>query len=355
LSIHKIALPQTILVGPGAINNINNICNDLKMHGKLIILTGPHVKEVAGENVYKILNDNNMESELYVLDGKNPIYDVENISEKIKASNNVSCIFGVGGGKIIDIAKLISLKVGVPYISIPTAASHDGIASPIASIKAFNGKYKPSIMVNPPLAVIADSNIIIKAPYKLLASGCGDIIAKFTAIRDWRLANKRVNEYYGEYAASLALMSANLIVKHAKKIRALKEESVRTVVEALISCGVAMCIAGSSRPCSGSEHLFSHALDIIAKKPALHGEQCGVGTIIMMYLHGGNWQRIKRTLSIIGAPTNAKELGVEENEIIEAIIKAKEIRKDRYTILNEKSLGWREAENIASTTGVIKE
>ncbi|MCS7368284.1 MAG: NAD(P)-dependent glycerol-1-phosphate dehydrogenase [archaeon GBS-70-058] len=354
MSVHKIALPQKILVGPGAIDHINNVCTDLKIHGKIIILTGPHVKGVAGEYVYKILSNSNMESELYVLNAKNPIYEIENISEKLKTSSNVDCIFGVGGGKIIDMAKLLSLKNGIPYISIPTAASHDGIASPMASIKLFNGKYKPSIMASPPLAVVADSNIIIKAPYKLLASGCGDIIAKFTAIRDWRLAKKRINEYYGEYAASLALMSANLIVKHAKNIRELKEESVRTVVEALISCGVAMCIAGSSRPCSGSEHLFSHALDIIAKKPALHGEQCGVGTIIMMYLHGGNWQRIKQTLSIIGAPTTAKELGIEENEVIEAIIKAKEIRKDRYTILHEKSLGWKEAENVASITGVIK-
>ena len=56
----------------------------------------------------------------------------------------------------------------------------------------------------------------------------------------------------------------------------------------MISSGMAISIAGNSRPASGSEHKFSHALDMIAPKPALHGEQCGVGTIMMMYLHGGD-------------------------------------------------------------------
>ncbi|RLE52074.1 MAG: NAD(P)-dependent glycerol-1-phosphate dehydrogenase, partial [Candidatus Methanomethylicota archaeon] len=207
---------------------------------------------------------------------------------------------------------------------------------------------------NPPVAIIADIDLIMKAPYRLLASGCGDIIAKFTAVRDWRLAHKLRGEYYGDYAASLAILSANLVVKHAEYISRRMPESLRTVVEALISCGIAMCIAGSSRPCSGSEHLFSHALDLIAKKPALHGEQCGVGTIMMMYLHGGKWRNIRKTLKLIGAPTTAKELGVSDYEVIKALTIAHKIRPERYTILGESGLSWEAAERVARITGVIE-
>ncbi|MEM2534363.1 MAG: iron-containing alcohol dehydrogenase, partial [Candidatus Nezhaarchaeales archaeon] len=178
------------------------------------------------------------------------------------------------------------------------------------------------------------------------------VLAKLTAVRDWRLAHKLKNEYYGEYAASLAEMSARLVMKCARLIGAHKEEGVRTVIEALVSCGVAMCIAGSSRPCSGSEHMFSHALDMIAPRPALHGEQCGIGTIMMAYLHGINWRKIRKALKIIGAPTTAKELGIEDEYVVRALVEAHKIR-DRYTILGDTGLTWEAAESVARITGVI--
>ncbi|MDY6779392.1 MAG: iron-containing alcohol dehydrogenase, partial [Halobacteria archaeon] len=130
------------------------------------------------------------------------------------------------------------------------------------------------------------------------------------------------------------------------------EESAWIVVKALVSSGVAMSIAGSSRPASGSEHKFSHALDRIDEERALHGEQCGVGTIMMMYLHGGDWERIRDALEAISAPTTAEELGFSRDEIIEALVNAKEIRPERYTILT--GITEEAAENAAEATGVVE-
>src|SRR5205823_1256733 len=90
-------------------------------------------------------------------------------------------------------------------------------------------------------------------------------------------------------------------------------EGVRTVVEALISCGVAMSIAGSSRPCSGSEHLFSHALDIVAGETSLHGERTGVGAVLCAYLQGGNWESIQEFLKEIGAPIPRQHISLYES------------------------------------------
>jgi len=114
-----------------------------------------------------------------------------------------------------------------------------------------------------------------------------------------------------------------------------------------------MSIAGSSRPCSGSEHLFSHALDLIAPKPATHGQQCGVGTIMMAHVHKMNWKRVKETLRKVGAPTTAEELGIEPEHIIQALIRAQAIRPERYTILKEKRLSRDSAKKLAKATGVI--
>jgi glycerol-1-phosphate dehydrogenase [NAD(P)+] len=223
-----------------------------------------------------------------------------------------------------------------PFISIPTSASHDGISSPFVSLRGNNKPY--SINVETPIEIIADLNIISNAPYKLLASGCGDLIAKITAIKDWKLASDDTGEYFGEYSANLAYLGAKMILDISKNIvkNQIDIQITRTIVEGLISSGVAAGIAGSSRPCSGSEHLFSHALEYITNgKCGLHGERVGIGTIIMAKLHNLNWLEIKNALKILGAPTTAKEIKVDKDEMIEAFIIAKKIRPERYTILNK--------------------
>jgi len=130
----------------------------------------------------------------------------------------------------------------------------------------------------------------------------------------------------------------------------------------MIVSGVAMSVAGNTRPASGSEHMFSHMLDHLGsgimlkgrihRKP-MHGEQCGVGSIMMVYLHGGDWQKIKEALKKIGAPTNSSELGVSKKKIIEALERAHEIRPERYTILGETGLTQDAAKKLAKITGVI--
>jgi glycerol-1-phosphate dehydrogenase [NAD(P)+] len=236
-------------------------------------------------------------------------------------------------------------------VSVPTTASHDGIASPLSFVKGFEKPY--SVMAQAPLAIIADTNIIMQAPWEFARSGCGDIIAKFTAVKDWKLAHEEKNEYYGGYAASLALMSAKLVTQNAEIIKPNNEEGLRVLLEALISCGVSMSIAGSSRPCSGSEHMFSHALDIIRPNHAMHGHQCGVGAILMACLQRANWRGIRDTLKKLGAPTNARELGAEKDEIVKALMMAATIRPDRYTILSRQSLTVEACEKLAKTTEVI--
>jgi glycerol-1-phosphate dehydrogenase [NAD(P)+] len=276
--------------------------------------------------------------------------DVDAVEERIKALKP-QIVFAVGGGTKIDVAKCSSARQEIPFISVPTTASHDGIASPLSSIKGFEKPY--SVMAQAPLAIIADTKIIIQAPWRFAVNGCEDAVSKFTAVKDWRLAHQERNEYYGGYAASLALMSAKHVMQNVQLMQRGNEEGLRVLIEALISCGVSMSIAGSSRPCSGSEHLFSHALDVIKPNHAMHGEQCGVGTIMMAYLHGADWKRIREVLKRLGAPTSARELGVEREDVLEALEMAATLRPERYTILNKLDLNHEAYEHLAKVTEVI--
>jgi glycerol-1-phosphate dehydrogenase [NAD(P)+] len=312
-------------------------------------VTGKTTYDIAGKRVRDILKNCGFEPNIAFC-SKADLETVEKVKQQAEAFNADSVV-GVGGGRTIDVAKLSADRSRSFFISVPTTAAHDGIASSLASVKGLGRPY--SLKAVSPIAVLADSKIVSESPYKFTASGCGDVISKAVSVRDWRLAHEKNGDYYGEYAGSLALMSSNLIMKNAQLISERTEEGYRTLLEALVSCGVAMSIAGSSRPCSGSEHLFSHTLDMIAPDIALHGEQCGLGSIMMARLHDIDWLALRDSLKVIGVPINAAELGVSSHIIVEALVKAREIRPERYTILTEAKLTHKLAKGLAQDCDVI--
>jgi glycerol-1-phosphate dehydrogenase [NAD(P)+] len=196
----------------------------------------------------------------------------------------------------------------------------------------------------------------------MLASGCADAVSNISAVMDWELAHRLKGEEFSSHSAVLAKTAAQLLIENADDIRTNTEESSWLAVKAMIVSGVAMSVAGNTRPASGSEHMFSHMLDhlgpgIMLKgrkhKRTMHGEQCGVGAIMMVYLHGGDWEKIREALKKIGAPVTSEELGVSKKKIVEALAKAQEIRPERYTILGETGLTKDAAKKLAKITGVI--
>ncbi len=334
-------------MGPRVIEKVSKTCKSLSLGKKAHIVSGKKTYQIAGKKIEEFLSESDFKIGHSIIKDAD-METMKKLKEEIGDSSDF--LLGVGGGTCIDAAKFVSFKLKIPFISVPTAAAHDGISSSRASIKG--EKKSTSIQAQAPIAILADTLVIRDSPYKLTAAGCGDMIANYTAVLDWKLAHKEKGEPISEYAAALSKMSAKLIVKNASEIMEGNEESSRKIVKALISSGVAMSIAGSSRPASGSEHLFSHALDQLAPQSALHGEQCGVGSIMAMYLHGKDWKSVKKALKNVGAPTNSRELGIEPKYIIESLETAHEIRPDRYTILGD-GIGRKKAEKVARETEVI--
>lgn len=340
-------LPRLVVVGNDALEKTGATCDKLKLGGKTLIVCDSTTKKIAGERVAELMEKKNKSVDIIEISGASQ----DTVDSVVEMGEGYDFLFGVGGGVPIDVAKYSSFLLDIPFISVPTAASHDGIASGRASIDRDGNKV--SVNAQTPLALIADTGIIANSPPRLLASGCADIIANATAVKDWILAKKLRNEPYSHYAANQSEMTAYSLIENADSIKPGLEESAWVVVKALVSSSVAMSIAGSSRPASGSEHKFSHSLDRLVNKPALHGEQCGVGTIIMMYLHGGDWKQIKTALQDVGAPTTARGLDQDEEDIVEALVRAPEIRPERYTILGNKRMDRTAAESAARETGVI--
>ncbi len=342
-------LPRNVVAGHGVLPGIPEHCIRLGLPGSVLIVADEVTRKIAAQSILDSFKENGFEADIICITEA----DSETVSTVQEIASGIGDVFlaGVGGGRPIDTAKCASFNAKLDFISIPTAASHDGIVSSRASIMVDG--VKESLEAQTPVAVFADTEILAKSPFRMLAAGCGDIISNKTAVLDWKLAHKMRQEEFSNYAATLSEITADILIENAAQIVPGSEESAWQVVKALVSSGVAMSIAGTSRPASGSEHKFSHALDRIAKTPGLHGEQCGIGSIMMMKLHSGNWEAVRDALATIGAPTKASQMGVSKEEIIQALVMAREIRPDRYTILGHEGLSPERAEKLAEDTGVI--
>lgn len=338
---HILELPRRVVLGRGVIDRLDEHYRALRLAERPLILTDEVTHKIAGERLMKALSQWNPASELV------KAATTEEAERIGKAFQGCSCILAAGGGTVIDVGKVAAFSMGIPFISVPTAPSHDGIVSERASLTS--GGIKSSIQARPPLALIADIDILMNSPQRLVASGSADVISNLAAVEDWRLARDR-GEYYSQYAAALSCFSAEIVISSAKQIRERNERGIRNLMEALVTSGISMSLAGSSRPASGAEHAFSHALDNLGST-GLHGEQCGLGAIMTSYLQEGDWKRIRDALREVGAPTTAGELGIPEGLVSEALVNAIKIR-ERHTILNEKPLEPSRAREIARATGV---
>lgn len=346
--LKHMVFPRHVLVGSHALDNLGEMLADLELGASGIIVVDENTRRLAGAAAERSLKKAGFKPTFYVSTGAT----MKSVHAGVKAGKKAKAMWyvGAGGGSVIDVAKLAAFEHGSAWVSAPTSASHDGICSGRASIKENAGSV--SMEAKPPAAIVADTAIISQAPYRMLASGCADVISNLTAVLDYKLAHRLKAEEYSSFAAVLARTAAEQIMENTSVIRPGIEEASWLVVKSLVVSGVSMAVAGSSRPASGAEHLFGHAIDRISPGP-MHGETVGLGSILMMHLHGGDWQGIRNALREIGAPTTAKELGVPPKKLIEALTTCHTIRPDRYTILGESGLTPQAAEQVCRATGVL--
>ena len=345
-----IRLPRNVLVGHGVLDRTVEAVGELYLDGRPLIVTSPTPDDIAGDRLREQFRAAGYDPATVVVEEAR-FETIQRVIDRVE-QEDAGFLVGLVGGKPIDIAKMAADDADVGLVSVPTAASHDGIVSGRGSVP--EGDTRHSVAADPPLVVVADTELIAESPWALTTAGCADIISNYTAVKDWQLANRLKNVEYSEYAGALSQMTAEMLVDRADSIKRGLEESAWVVIKALVSSGVAMSIAGSSRPASGAEHLISHQLDRLAPGTALHGHQVGVASIVTEYLHSGaqgQWSKVRDALRSIDAPTTAEALGIDDEQFVEAATTAHEIR-DRYTILGD-GLSEAAAIEAATVTGVI--
>ncbi len=336
-----IDLPHRVVMARSAISQLPDL---LEPFGTPFFIVGPRTHEILKQRVPDLLTSSSVfiSEEATVSAARAATLAAERLG--------AHCVVGVGGGKNIDIAKFVGARLGIPVISVPTIPSHDGIASPMVSLGGSAHPY--SEYVGPPELVVVDTDVLASAPIRFFQSGFGDVIGKYTSVYDWWLAHVDTGEYFGHYSAALARMTFRHVVRFRREIASRSDEGVNVLLEALVTNGLVMGIQHSSRPASGSEHLISHALDYLRGRKGPHGLQVGIGTIVAAYLQGRDWERIRRYLEDVDAPTTAEALGISADMMVKALVIAPTLRR-RYTIFNRLRMTEELARSVLKKVEVI--
>ncbi len=331
LLARTIPTPIAIEIRSGAIDRLAALLADgrISSGGDVAIAVG----EGLGEEIAERLKSSLPAAPVFKVAG-GTMDGARELIEQLRGSY-FDAVVGIGGGGTLDVAKYAAASLGLPFVSVATTLTHDGLASPVAVLEM--GDRKGSYGVHLPIAVVVDLDFVRRSPERHTQSGIGDAVSNLSAIADWELAHRERKEPIDGLAITLARTAAEAIIRRDDPIDS--DGFLRALAEGLLLSGIAMSVAGSSRPCSGACHEISHAIDALYPGTGFHGEQVAVGALFASFLRDdavlGQTDACFRRY---GLPRVPDDLGLSATQFATAVIEAPTTRPDRYTILEHLNL-----------------
>ncbi len=286
--LHHEAPIKFLKIGSGVVKYLPEALEKLGCK-KPYIVCDLNTKAAAWGKVEPVLKEAGIEYSMFCFNTTKRLEPNEEVMGAITFGYDKSCdcVLAIGSGVINDACKIIASIANVPAMVVGTAPSMDGYASNSSAMVI--GGLKFSLYHGMPEVIIADTDIMKDAPMRMLWAGLGDMIAKYIAICEWRIAALVNGDEYCEKIAVLVRRSLDKVTSAADKLQTRDPEVVGDIAEGLILSGIAMCFAGTSRPASGLEHYFSHMWEMMALERGgdsdLHGIQVGVGSYLTFKLY----------------------------------------------------------------------
>lgn len=282
---------QVVYVGDDVVNQVDEVFGRLFGDQTAIVVADENTYGVLGEQVQRAMQGAGRSlHEPYVFPSK-PVLradyrEVEKLRDALGGDDVIAV--AVGSGVLTDIVKRASHELERRYICVGTAASMDGYSAFGASI-AVEG-FKQTLTCPAPSAVFAELDVLTQAPADMTASGYADLLGKITAGADWIMADAFGIEAIDRTVWDLVQRPLRGAIGRPAELHTGDVAATRSLIEGLIMSGLAMQAHASSRPASGSEHLFSHLWEMegvgVDRDPPLsHGFKVGIGSIAVASLY----------------------------------------------------------------------
>ncbi len=279
--------PHPVVVAEDALEQLIDYCQQHN-YTRLQIVADINTDHALSRKLETMLDSAGFDVHKVLLRGQEIIADAERVYQVMLAlDGSQRILIAVGAGTITDITRFVSHRLGLPFLSTPTAPSVDGFAS-IGAPMLIDG-VKISLPTHAPAAIFADLNVLSDAPRAMIAAGFADILGKFTSVADFRLGHLLYNERYDAEIAQRTYAVAKVCEEHAEAIGQATPESIRLLMHALIESGLIILDFGDSASASGAEHHMSHFWEMMLLRegrPAiLHGAKVGVATVMIADLY----------------------------------------------------------------------
>ncbi|SIS74922.1 sn-glycerol-1-phosphate dehydrogenase [Alicyclobacillus vulcanalis] len=367
---HRIPV-EHLRVGPGALSEAAAWIRD--RFARVVLVMDDRTREAAGDELSEALTGAGVTWTACVIEPNGQgdvVADEVSVMQAFLATGpDVEALIAVGSGTLHDIARFVSAKARIPFVSVPTAPSVDGFTS--AGAPLIVRGVKTTYQTQAPIAVFADTDVLEQAPKELIWAGFGDVIGKYTSLADWRFGEMAAGEPYCAYLAGLTRAALDTAVAQADGLSRGEQSAVRSLMEALMLSGLVMLLFGQSHPASGGEHHLSHDWEMAflrsGRRQVLHGLKVAVASALVADLYRARvpdalgiaaerglrpWaslagrdadvkgllasvppgQHIRALMRRIGGPTEPSDLGIEHSLVVASLKRAHRLR-NRYTML----------------------
>ena len=276
-----------------------------------------------------------------VYDGPCTEQAVMRLAQRCEA-NDYDVVVGIGGGKMLDIAKAVAHFTERPLCVVPTAASTDAPCSALSVLYRKDGAFDRYLHLdrNPDMVVV-DTSVIAKAPLRMTVAGMGDALATYFEARVCA-STGGVNELGGKSGA-MALAAARacydtLMECGVEAKRDIEAGKVTAAVERIVECNILLSGIGFESGGLALAHAIANGLAGAPDCRAMHGEGVAFGLNVQLALEDApEREQVLDFCREVGLPTTLDELGLGEISDADLLGVAEVTFQNKRNMANEKT------------------